>query len=49
MDAQDEPLDYPVEQGDRVMQIKAGLNVLSLEEKGHLADEMDIKEDFHWA
>jgi hypothetical protein len=29
------------------MQIKAGLNVLSLEEKGRLADEMDIKEDFH--
>jgi hypothetical protein len=49
MDTQDEPLDYPVEQGDRVMQIKAGLNVLSLEKKGCLADEMDIKEDFHWA
>jgi hypothetical protein len=33
MDAQDKPLDYPVEQGDQVMQIKAGLNALSLEEK----------------
>jgi len=49
MDAEDEPLDYPVEQGDRVLQLKAGLNALSLEEKGQLADEMDIKEDFHWA
>jgi hypothetical protein len=34
MDAEDKPLDYLVEQGDRVLQLKARLNALSLEEKG---------------
>jgi hypothetical protein len=49
MDALDEPLDYPVAQGDRVLQVKAGLNALMLEEKDRLVEEMDIGEDFHWA
>jgi hypothetical protein len=49
MDAPDEPLDSPVMQADRVLQVKAGLNALSLEEKNRLADEMDIGEDFYLA
>jgi Zinc knuckle len=46
MDAEEEPLDYPVEQGDRVQQIKSYLNTLTLEEQGHLADELGPNEDF---
>jgi hypothetical protein len=46
MDAEDKPLDYPVEQGDRVQQIKSYLNTLTLEEQGCLADELGPNEDF---
>jgi hypothetical protein len=46
MDAEEEPLDYLVEQGDRVQQIKSYLNTLTLEEQGRLADELGPNEDF---
>jgi hypothetical protein len=46
MDAEEEPLDYPVEQGDRVQQIKLYLNTLTLEEQGRLANELGPNEDF---
>jgi hypothetical protein len=46
MDAEDKPLDYLVEQGDRVQQVKAYLNTLTLEEQGWLADELGPHEDF---
>jgi hypothetical protein len=46
MDAEEEPLDYLVEQGDRVQQIKSYLSTLTLEEQGHLADELGPNEDF---
>jgi hypothetical protein len=46
MDVEDEPLDYPVEQGDRVQQVKAYLNTLTLEEQGQLANELGPHKDF---
>jgi hypothetical protein len=46
MDAAEEPLDYPVEQGDRVQQIKTYLNTLTLEEQGQLANELGPNKDF---
>jgi hypothetical protein len=45
MDTEEEPLEYPVAQGDRAHQLKASLNALSLEEKGQLANEMDLGQD----
>jgi hypothetical protein len=46
MDIEDKPLDYPVMQGDRVEQVKAHLNTLTLQEQGQLADELGPQKDF---
>jgi hypothetical protein len=46
MDAEDKPLDYLVEQGDRVQQMKSYLNTLTLEEQGCLANKLGPNEDF---
>jgi Zinc knuckle len=46
MDAEEELLDYLVEQGDRVQQIKSYLSTLTLEEQGRLANELGPNEDF---